>query len=101
MGVDYSANFGIGFQIVDECDDKDLTIRDYLDELIDASKYSWFETGSVAWGGRPNNFFVVLDDVQPLNTLENRLEELKQHLLSEDFTLESGVADIVGGLRVW
>ena len=72
-----------------------------MDELIDASKYSWFETGSEDYGGRPNNFFVVLDDVQPLNTLENRLEELKQHLLSEYFTLESGVADIVGGLRVW
>ena len=83
MGVDYSANFGIGFHIVDECDDKDLTIREYLDELIDTSKYSWFETGSEDYGGRPNNFFVVLDDVQPLNTLEDRLEELKQHLLSE------------------
>ena len=101
MGVDYSANFGIGFQIADECDDKDLTIRDYLDELIDASKYSWFEVGSEDYGGSPNKFFVVLDDVQPLNTLEGRLEELKQHLLSEHFTLESGVADVVGGLRVW
>lgn len=46
-------------------------------------------------------FFVVLDDVQPLNTLEGRLEELKQHLLSEHFTLEDDVADVVGGLRVW
>ena len=101
MGVDYSANFGIGFQIVDECDDKDLTIRDYLDELIDASKYSWFETGYEDYGGSPNKFFVVLDDVQPLNTLEGRLEELKQHLLSEHFTLEDDVADVVGGLRGW
>ena len=101
MGVDYSANFGIGFQIADECDDKDLTIRDYLDELIDASKYSWFETGYEDYGGSPNKFFVVLDDVQPLNTLEGRLEELKQHLLSEHFTLEDDVADVVGGLRGW
>ena len=48
-----------------------------------------------------NTFFVVLDDVQPLNTLEDRLEELKQHLLSEHFTLGDDVADVVGGLRVW
>ena len=101
MGVDYSANFGIGFQIVDNYDDKDLSIRDYLDELVDASKYSWFEVGSEPYCGNPNKFFVVLDDVQPLNTLEDRLEELKQHLLSEHFTLGDDVADVVGGLRVW
>ena len=100
MGVDYRANFGIGFQIVDNCDDKDLSIRDYLDELIDASKYSWFEVGSEPYCGNPNKFFVVLDDTLPLDTLEERAEELKQHLLSEHFELESEQADLVGGLEV-
>ena len=100
MGVDYRANFGIGFQIVDNCDDKDLSIRDYLDELVDASKYSWFEVGSEPYCGNPNKFFVVLDDTLPLDTLEERVEELKQHLLFEHFELESEQADLVGGLEV-
>ena len=101
MGVDYSANFGIGFKIKADIDENDeLHITEYLDELIDKSKYSWFEVGEAAYIGGENEYYVVLDEIKPIDTLEKRVEELKQHLLSEKFVIDSEEFDLVGGLHV-
>ncbi|WP_312207714.1 hypothetical protein [Empedobacter sp.] len=102
MGVDYRANFGIGFKIKADIDENDeLDIREYLDELIDKSKYSWFEVGDEGYTGDENDYYVVLDELKPIATLEQRVEELRQHLLSEHFIIDSEEFDLVGGLEVY
>lgn len=101
MGVDYSANFGVGFRIKADIDENDeLNVIDYLEELIDVSKYNWFEVGDGNYTGKDNDYYVVLDDIKPINTLEDRIEELREHLLSEHFIIEEDW-DLVGGLEIW
>ena len=101
MGVDYNVNFGIGFKVKSDIDENDeLHMTDYLDELIDESKYSWFEVGEADYVGGKNEYYVVLDELKPINTLEKRVAELKQHLLSENLIIDSEEFDLVGGLHV-
>lgn len=103
MGVDYSANFGVGYKITttkyDE--DNDLHILDTLEEVIGSSKYSYFETGDESYTGEDNEYYVVLDDFHPINTLEDRLLELKEHLLGEGLIGVDAEYDLVGGLLIW
>ena len=69
-------------------------------ETLDKSKYSWFAVGEADYIGGENEYYVVLDEIKPIDTLEKRVEELKQHLLSENFVIDSEEFDLVGGLHV-
>lgn len=106
MGVDYSANYGIGFrveasaQLLDREDDE-LYLQEYLDEEL-SDEYRYFEVGSGNYTGKDNDVYVIFRDRSGLAPLENykeRLEALRKHL--EDILLEVSEEGLVGGLNVW
>lgn len=106
MGVDYSANYGIGFsvkvsaQLLDR-EDGELYLQEYLEENL-SNDYRYFEVGSGNYTGEDNDVYVIFKDMAGLAPLENykeRLDVLRKHL--EDLLLEVSEEGLVGGLNVW
>ena len=69
MGVDYSANYGIGIKIKsidfeDENLDKEIAELECMSELlydkIKNEKYTYFEVGSEDYGGEENDFYIII-----------------------------------------
>lgn len=104
MGVDYNANFGIGVQVIRKDFDEDSEYYEdflgWIDEQLEGSEYSYFETGSSMYGGEENDVYVVLDE--PFSEgldLTKKAEDLKSFLQSKEIEYE-GEVDIVGGLLI-
>lgn len=104
MGIDYDANFGLGYQVEpsDEISEEDLEegLAEYLwGEL--GSDFDHFEVGRGSYSGEEDDCFVVTkeeinerSDLQAIKAaLDKELERLRVEPVST-FT-------IVGGLRVW
>lgn len=65
MGVDYNANFGIGYKVVDartEEQIEEVEFLYYLEEELEKTDYWCFETGDGWYTGNENEFFVVLKE---------------------------------------
>ena len=86
MGVDYDANYGIGFKIkllnsVEHNEDKNYTIE-HLESELDGERFEYFQVGEDCYGGDTNELFVCA--VNPFEhgipDLEHIKSEIKTHL---------------------
>lgn len=91
MGVDYTAIFGMGYQVAEKVLDEDDDF--YMDEFLESlceDKFEYFDTGQGSYTGECNQWYVVLKD--PLKeTLD--LTEQKNELLK---FLNDNEIDIIG-----
>ncbi|EPL7677465.1 hypothetical protein RG089_000600 [Elizabethkingia anophelis] len=103
MGVDYSANKGIGFMINHrELEgDEDFDIRDYLDKILTDTGYRYFAVGDEGYSGDPDEFYVVLEFFKPIQNLQKRAQKLKEFLLALHLISEDAECDLVGGLEIY
>lgn len=103
MGVDYRANYGIGFMVnYNEFeDDEDFDFRDYLDEILEGTGYRYFAVGDEGYSGDPDEFYVVLEFFKPIQNLEKRVEKLRYFLRKLHLVSEDAEYDLVGGLEVY
>jgi hypothetical protein len=106
MGLDYTGNFGVGFQVyIPELEEEHEYYDDeigYLEYLLAATDFNYFQVGAESYSGEPNQIFVCLDN--PF--VEGKFNELKSIELKEFLDLYSILTDVddiqsVGGLRVW
>lgn len=103
MGVDYTANYGIGFKINSNHEDFEEDPYSFLDDILEDSPYEYFEVGSGSYTGHSNDYYVALSaiDSEIDSGLTGRVENLKAFLLSNDLISESDKGSLVGGLRIW
>ena len=96
MGVDYTANFGIGFKIK-KYDDFEELIEENLN-----NKYSWFEAGDESYTGIENEHYIVVKEPfkHGFNNLETVKNELESHLIDIGLAID-GDFGVVGGLLIW
>lgn len=106
MGVDYSANFGIGFKLDRTSpafdDEDDIICR--LDEIIDSSEgefYS-FEVGQGSYTGEEDDMYICITEPfeDGLDTLPYSVERLLNFMFKHQL-VNDGPLDVVGGLHVW
>jgi len=102
MGVDYRASFGIGFKVslpYDEENEEDVYIEEILEGIPEG--YSYFETGSGNYTGKPNTWYVVIDDIfkDDYENIQQKGEVLQEVLKSLGLEIESKF-DVVGGLLI-
>ena len=104
MGVDYDAEYGVGYEVeAGECV-ADEELEDGLGEFIYGNcgdGFSHFEVGEGAYTGDGNTYYVTIDKPFDggLNLAEKKNaldEELKRLRLSP-----VGEFGLVGGLHVW
>jgi hypothetical protein len=106
MGVDYSGNFGIGFQVqIPELEEDHEYYEDelgYLDSLLGDTEFNYFEVGEGSYTGDANDVFVCLD-VPFIHGKFNeaRASELKTFLELHNLITKGAQIDSVGGLNVW
>lgn len=106
MGVDYSANFGIGYKIkkVSEevLEEYDVDIGYFFDEKLQPYKdeVSYFETGYGRYTGEDNEYFLVLKN--PLSILDlTHVKETLDVVIYELGLETDSEFGLVGGLLVW
>ena len=109
MGVDYTANYGIGVRL-ESISYEDLeklgydSMDEYLDELPNnyGLELEYFETGSESYGGNDNIWFLCIKDPlgRGVRDLKNKMSMLKNHLNSNGIKYK-GEIDLVGGLHIW
>ncbi|MVW92419.1 hypothetical protein FCL53_10625 [Elizabethkingia meningoseptica] len=98
MGVDYTANKGIGFRInVDDNED----IDEFLENLLEnkQGQFSYFKVGD-EYCDDEIEWFIVLEDDSLDDNLYDRCEELKSFLLVNGLIDINDSVSVVGGLRV-
>lgn len=101
MGVDYRANYGIGFKVNLNSGDCDFHLGEHLEEVLDGNDYRYFRVGCGNYTGEDDDYFVVLESVGDLSNLKELLEELKSFLLEKQLISEDQEADLVGGLYIY
>ena len=104
MSVDYTGNYGIGYEVIfgeDICDeDMSDGLIDYIDNQI-GDNFSCFEVGSGNYTGEDNDVYIVLKnpfcDGLDLSSkkieIDNEIKRLKLEAIG-DF-------DSVGGVCMW
>jgi hypothetical protein len=106
MGVDYSGNFGVGFQVyIPELEEEHEYYDDdlaYVEFLLEDKEFYYFEVGEGSYTGEKNDIFVCLDVAFIDGKFNNlRAAELKEFLILHDLILKDTEIDSVGGLNVW
>lgn len=98
MGVDYSAEFGIGYEVgVDNIEEE--CPSDFLDENLPENVY-WFRTGN-DWTGNNIKYFIVLSNPFELGLdLSTVKLELDAVLCKLNIQPESKFG-VVGGLSIY
>ena len=104
MGVDYNANFGIGYEVnesdeLTEIDELEDGLNEYLEENL-GEGFECFQTGS-AYSGEYDGVFVTLTDpfkngldlTESKALLDKELERIKVEAVTE--------FKEVGGLLIW
>lgn len=105
MGVDYSANFGIGVKLVrrdfEEGHEWEDDFLGYIDDKLKNSPYGYFEVGSEAYGDDINDFYCYIE-----NPFEYGVEGLEEkcngliRFLNQNEIIFDGKIDIFGGLEI-
>ena len=98
MGVDYTAQKGLGFKVnVESSEDP----YDFLDRLLLESEeeYSFFDVGD-CYGEYPIDYYVVLSNYDLDEKLMFRIEKLKSFLIEKKLISIEESASLVGGLLI-
>jgi len=104
MGVDYDANYGIGYKVTESDDLPEEELEDGLTEYIYGNvddAFEHFEVGEGNYTGEENDNYIVVKDAfkdgldltSKKKALDDELKRLKLEPVGE-------FAD-VGGLNVW
>jgi hypothetical protein len=104
MGVDYTANYGIGYKVIESDEIPEEELEDGLSEYLYkelGEDFECFEVGSECYTGETNDVYIVLTKAfnSGLDLAKNKAkldEELDRLKLLPD----SEFGD-VGGLLVW
>ncbi len=100
MGVDYSANFGIGYK-VNVTTNNDETPLGYLECLI-MPGLKFFETGQERYGGKAGQFYIVLAEPFKNGLDLSEPKKLIDKFIEDDPNLEkASTFGMVGGILVW
>ena len=103
MGVDYSANFGIGYKVSlsdEKLEELETCMGGALEDILNGSELLYFETGSSNYGGEDNDFYVVLrDEAIDYKDLAGQLSLMKVYLEQTPLNIESE-GGLVGGLLI-
>ena len=106
MSVDYTGNFGVGFQVyIPELEEEHEYYEDetgYLEYLVAATDFHCFQVGSEMYSGESNLNYVCLNN--PF--VKGKFNELKAIELKYFLDLYNIATDVdfiqsVGGLKVW
>lgn len=107
MGVDYSAHYGLGYQVTvpefDESHDFYGDERGYLDEVLKEEYLQYFTVGDDCYtGSNQDSYYVILVDPfkDGFEKLEEKAIKLKELLILRNLT-PTGDFDVVGGLEIW
>lgn len=99
MGVDYTANFGIGVRVIrKEVEDDDF--GSWLDDKLDGWAYEYISVGCEMYSDEENDLYVILKD--PFRhgyNLGATVEEFLAFLRLNDIEYD-GKVDVVGGLLI-
>ena len=109
MGVDYTANYGIGVKL-ESLDFEELNLEDiecmdeYLDELPEPEgiETEYFEVGEGSYTGEDNDYYLCIKS--PMNEGVRELKkkiDLFGNYLRRNNIKYVGKVDLVGGLNVW
>lgn len=102
MGVDYSANFGIGYKVSVPVRE-DWGDNEVMEDLLEGDKndFKYFETGSM-YNGKGTNWFVIIPDEAICETFVfNEWKEKLDKFLAEKGIEPIGPFGLVGGLLIW
>ena len=102
MGVDYDANFGLGYEIMfpESWNGKeDYDEWEFLDFLLKDVPYSYIWWGDQCYTGDPNTYAIVLDETPNRVELSDKLWELEKFLKEKGIDYDSSTY-LVGGLEV-
>ena len=110
MGVEYDANFGLGYQISEDqierltedpvWDEKwDGDAGCWLDNLLEGSPYSWIEWGDSNYTGDANSYAITLCH-SLVETVQKDLMKLMQFMVYAGLRLEDPSDFCPGGLHV-
>lgn len=103
MGVDYRANFGFGIQVTQRSseEESETYFSEDLEELLEGSKYEYFEVGKGSYTGKENDFYVVVNHrLLNQDNLKQESEGLLNFLDAKGIDYV-GTPNIVGGLHVY
>tara|TARA_R110000803_G_scaffold10007_7_gene31113 strand:+ start:1898 stop:2227 length:330 start_codon:yes stop_codon:yes gene_type:complete len=109
MGVDYTANYGIGVKL-ESLDFEELNLEDigcmdeYLDELPkpDGIETEYFEVGQGSYTGEDNDYYLCIKSPmsEGVKVLKTKVDLFKNYLRRNDIKYV-GEVDCVGGLNIW
>lgn len=105
MGVDYSANYGMGVKlcIPDFEENGEIEfMEDYLEELPKSENIDieYFEVGDGNYTGEENEFYLCIKNPMENGELFKKIEVFKKYL-SDNNIKYYGEVDLVGGLYVY
>ena len=104
MGVNYRACAGMGFKVkipTLQKQNDDFYFEEYLDNLLDFDKFRYFQDGEEVYVGSANDYFIVIKNIFPFESLLEKLNELKKFLLQEDLIENNQEADLQIGLEIY
>ena len=104
MGIDYTANYGIGYEVFVDEDVLESNNFDYgqefIEDILEGTDYSFFEVGDEGYGDDPNDLYIIISKSTPLDKYQEKLAELAEFLSGiKGLTFSGG--PLVGGLHVW
>lgn len=104
MGIDYDANFGIGYEVTNSGELSEEDIEDgmfeYIDENVD-ERFWCFEAGEGNYTGEDNSSFIVVRDAfKDGLDLTGKKKMLDEELKRLNLSPVGDFGD-VGGLHVW
>ena len=98
MGVDYDANFGLGFEIMFP-DIDDLDECDWINELVKGTPYTYIYWGDEGYSGDPDTYAIVLSGDVPRHEISEKLRLLEVFLKNKGVEYD-GSRYLVGGISV-
>ena len=101
MGVDYDANFGLGYEVrlpYSWNGDEDYEVEDFLDELLKDTPFDFTHWGDEGYSGDPYTYAIVLSEVPNRSELADKLWELEKFLTVNNVEYNDSTY-LVGGLH--
>ncbi len=99
MGVDYSANFGIGYK-VNVTPNDDETDSEHL-EGLNMSGLTYFETGQERYGGKSEFYIVLAEPFKNGLDLSEPKKLIDKFIEDNPSIQKASTFGMVGGILVW